>query len=128
MIDRKEIDIDGVNMEGFEVTSTSSTLSVGEGTYENFTGAETSITTYEAFEFDVEGDDELPVVYQAYLIEGGTKIYLERTEVTINTVPFYAGDEQPSHLLLQVKVPIAGTLEDSHVEMRILKHKGSEAQ
>lgn len=57
------------------------------------------VHTYPEFEFDVEVDANLPVVYDVQLLEDGS-IQIDRTEIGEDSVPFYTGEILLQHTLL----------------------------
>lgn len=111
-------------MEGFECTLENGELSFAAGSL--VMPSET--LAYEAFEFDVEGDEEIPVVYDVYLLANGEP-HVDRTEVSSNNVAFYDGTEEVRHCLMSFQLNPGDIIDNLTLVLRnVIKEDSDETE
>lgn len=110
MINHADINITNIFTEGFETSTPSGMLlSIGEGTFVKFDVESPIVRLFPAFEFDLEADDELDVVYDVYLLDGnneqGVPVHVDRTEMGFESMAIYEGATPLLHCLMSIVVP-----------------------
>jgi hypothetical protein len=80
---------------------------------------------YPAFDLQLEGDEEVPVVYDIYLLRlpsNSGKVYqIDRTELSDDNIPMYTGEDTIEYCLIHIIIPPAATeaqVEVRHVRLR----------
>jgi hypothetical protein len=80
--------------------------------------------SYPQFSFEVESDNDLDVVYDIYLLDqpsnSGNLIHIDRTEMGIDAIPTYEGEDTLAFTLATFLVP-KGTVDLLNIE--ILSYK-----
>lgn len=132
MINYANINISNVFTEGFEASVPSDmTLRIGEGTFVKFDVESPIVRLFPAFEFELEADNELDVLYDIYLLNGnnesGVPVHVDRTELGFESLAIYEGTTPLLHCLASILVPPNTTnLNDISITMRnIFKPEGA---
>lgn len=124
MINYANIEMGNVFTEGFEASvSSGMTLTIGEGVFSKYDVEFPEVRIFPGFEFDLEADDELDVIYDVYLLrdnnENGVAIHVDRTEIGFETMAIYQGTAPLLHCLASIVVPPNTTsLQDVPITIR----------
>lgn len=110
MIKYENIEVDNVFTEGFELSLPSATsIAITAGMFSHAKTQGIEVVTFPSIEFDVEGDAELSVQYDVYLLSkagsDGFNVEVNRTELGMNTLALYEGDGELQHVLLSFTLP-----------------------
>lgn len=85
--------------EGFECSLSGDVVSFGAGTVT----FPSESYTFESFDFLIEGDPDIPVQYDVFLLRNN-EVDVMRTELGLDTVAFYDGEEALLHCLMSVVI------------------------
>ena len=117
-----EINALNYHTEGFAVTCGPSSIFVSEGSMTIHSAYGTTLFEYPSFEFEVECDKDVSVVYDVYLLEYNNpedaRIHIDRTEMVMNTVPMYEGDIQHLHCLMSFEMTCGSDIQDVSINVR----------
>lgn len=113
MIERANIKVDNWHTEGFECEIVGDEIRFSAG---SVVKGESTLS-YDAFSFDVEGDEELSVVYDVYLLASGD-VDVMRTEIGADTVAFYDGEGEVIHCLTSLEIPKGDSLPELTLTVR----------
>lgn len=109
MISYASIGIDDIFTEGFEASFPSAmSFAVTAGTFNKVSESGIATRNFPAFEFDLEADPELTVVYDVYLlrVEGEAfPVHVDRTVLGYDTLAIYDGTEEVLHCLSSIVLP-----------------------
>jgi hypothetical protein len=120
--------VEGVNMEGFEISIDGETFIVTEGTFFfEHDVREDELLSFPSFSFDVLGDPELPVQYIVYLCEDST-VYVQRNELLEDTMASYMGASQLLQPLVELTIEPGQLLADAIIDVRLSKYLVKESE
>lgn len=134
MINYKNIEIEGVFTEGFELSvSPDMNIKISPGTFTHIKSSGTDTYNFSEFSFDVEPDDIFSVQYDVYLLSeknaDDVNVEIHRTELGEGTIAFYTGDAELLYTLLSFVVPSKSTsLDDISISVRNIVRKEKETQ
>lgn len=105
MINVKTAHSDNYWTEGFEVsTPDPDSVHVAAGKFLSDKGDKFIEVSCEEFAFDVVGDPDFQVVYDAFLLSDGTP-YVQRTEWAGDNIPAYTGEVPITYTILTLIMP-----------------------
>src|SRR5690606_34749695 len=105
MVEYANIEATNWHTTGFETTLVNGLVSIATG---SVIMAHRQVD-YDAIEFELEADAEIPVAYDVYLLGNGTQDVV-RTEVGIDTLSAYEGEEELVHCLISLQIEPGETL------------------